>query len=377
MSRSKPPSLQIASADEIIRDIANGRMVVLVDDESRENEGDLIIAAERATPEAINFMARHGRGLICLCLTKERVEALGLTPMVKSNRTRHATAFTQSINASNLKGKPISSENRSKTVAVAIDENSGPDDIVVPGHLFPLISRPGGVLVRSGHTEAAVDLARLAGFHPSAVICEVMNADGTMARLDDLRKYAAKHDLKLGTIRDLILYRRRHDNLISLEEDRVVETQGTGAWRSLVFSNSLDNSRIIAMVKGKIDPGSPTLVRMHIPDPFADLFEVASPRQGLLREAMLRIEEAGEGVIVLISESSLASTLDGIKISSGRAPNRKEGLRDFGIGAQVLAHVGVHDIRLLTNSHVEPVGLEAYSLRIVEELPLKPRLPHV
>lgn len=375
MKKSKKPPLAISPAEDIIRDIAEGRMVVLVDDEDRENEGDLIIAAEKATPEAINFMARHGRGLICLCLTEDRVKALGLSPMVRNNGTRHATAFTQSIDAANLPGKPVSSENRAKTVAVAIDENSGPESIVVPGHMFPLISRPGGVLIRTGHTEAAVDLSRLAGFHPSAVICEVMNPDGTMARLDDLREYAAEHDLKLGTIRDLILYRRRHDSLINLQEERIVETRTTGTWRACIYNNRLDGSLVIALIKGRIDPTTPTLVRMHIPEPFADLFDETGPRSGLVSAAMERIAQAGEGIMVLISESSLASTLDGIKVSSGRAPHRKEGLRDFGIGAQVLADIGVHDIKLLTNSHVEPVGLEAYGLRIVEEVALDLQSP--
>lgn len=373
MKSAKINPARISPAEEIIRDIAEGRIVVLVDDEDRENEGDLIVAAEKATPEAINFMARHGRGLICLCLTEERVKALELSPMVERNRTRHATAFTQSIDAAGLVGSPVSSENRARTVATAIDHASGPDSIVVGGHMFPLISRPGGVLVRTGHTEAAVDLSRLAGFDPSAVICEVMNGDGTMARLDDLRLYAAEHGLKLGTIRDLILYRRRHDNLIALQEERQFQTDATGTWNARVYSNTLDGSLIVAITKGRIDPTTPTLVRMHIPEPFADLFGEIGQRKGLIDSAMNAIADAGEGVLVLISESSLASTLNGIKVSSGRSPHRKEGLRDYGIGAQVLADIGVRDIRLLTNSHVEPVGLEAYGLRIVEEVPIAPQ----
>lgn len=360
----------LASAQEIIEEIRQGRMVVLVDDENRENEGDLIIPAQMANAEAINFMAKFGRGLICLCLTETRVRELGLAPMVQNNGTRHGTAFTPSINAAQSDHNPVSAQGRAHTIAVAIDEANGPGAITTGGHVFPLISRDGGVLVRTGHTEAAVDLSRLAGLHPSSVICEVMNVDGTMARLDDLVKFCKRHDLKLGTIRDLVLYRRRHDRLLEKLHETRVETNHFGAWTSVVYRNKIDKTEVTALIKGRVDAGQPTLVRMHVPDVLHDLFDVRGPRSGLIAASMRHIYEAGNGIIVLVGPASLQSLANFFAISEGREATRSEVLRDFGVGAEILADLGVHDMILLSNSHVEPVGLEGYGLRIVKERPI-------
>ena len=360
-------ALPLSSTEEIIEEFRQGRMVVLVDDENRENEGDIIVAGEAATPEVINFMARFGRGLICLCLPEERIKALNLEPMVRQNGTRHGTAFTSSINAANLTEAPVSAPSRARTIAVAIDDNSGPQDIVTPGHVFPLISRDGGVLVRTGHTEAAVDLARLANMKPAAVICEVMNADGTMARLDDLVRFSKLHKLKLGTIRDLVLFRRRHKRLLTRTNERRIETNSFGPWTAVMYTNRIDNSEVMAVVKGHIDPKKPTLVRMHIPDGLYDLFDAKGPRSGLIQDSMQKIADEGRGVIVLVSQDSLRTVATFFAISEGRAPTRNEVLRDYGIGAEVLADLGVHDMVLLSNSNVDPIGLDAYGLKIVAE----------
>ena len=357
----------IASTHEILADIRAGKMVVLVDDEGRENEGDLIIPAQTATPEAINFMARFGRGLICLCLTEERIAKLGLGPMVQNNGTRHGTAFTASINAVDSPYNPVSAQGRAHTIAAAISENAGPKDFAVGGHIFPLISRNGGVLVRTGHTEAGVDLARLAGLDPSAVICEVMNPDGSMARLGDLEKFCKTHDLKLGTIRDLVLFRRRHDKLIELVADAPVETLRHGRWNARVYRNKIDGTEVTALTKGRIAGDDPTLVRMHVPNALHDIFNVGGPRHGLVEAAMDQINEAGRGVIVLVTPATIQSVAQSFAISEGREATRSEVLRDLGIGAEILADLRIHDMILLTNSHVEPVGLEGYGLKIVEE----------
>jgi 3,4-dihydroxy 2-butanone 4-phosphate synthase/GTP cyclohydrolase II len=362
-------SITLASTEEILEEIRLGRMVILVDDEDRENEGDLIIPAGMATPEAINFMARFGRGLICLCLTEERARDLNLEPMVRTNGTRHGTAFTASINAAMSEHNPISAAGRAHTIATAIAAN-GPASIATPGQVFPLIARDGGVLVRTGHTEAAVDLARLAGLYPSAVICEIMKDDGEMARLDDLVVFAQEHGLKLGTIRDLILYRRRHDQLVERVWSREIDTDETGKWQAIVYRNRVDDSETLALVKGVIDPATPTLVRMHVPDALADMIHAKTPRKGLLDASMRTIADAGEGVIVLVSPSP-GKALTSFAISTDGTPvGRPEMLRDYGLGAQILADLGVHDMRLLTNTHMDLIGLAGYGLAVVEERPV-------
>jgi 3,4-dihydroxy 2-butanone 4-phosphate synthase/GTP cyclohydrolase II len=358
----------MASAEQIIDEARNGRMFILVDDEDRENEGDLVIPAQMATPDAINFMARHGRGLICLSLTRERVDQLGLPLMSRTNGTRHETAFTVSIEARDGVTTGISAADRARTVAVAIDAAKGPEQIVTPGHVFPLVARDGGVLVRAGHTEAAVDVARLAGLNPSGVICEIMGDDGTMARMDDLVEFAAMHGLKIGTIRDLIAYRLKKDRLVELTAESRFESRWGGTWTAKTFLNKAAGTEQIALVKGHVDPDTPTLVRMHALDLFADTFAEATGRGGLLEGAMQAIAEAGAGVIVVINRPMPGALARALKVRAGEADGRDgEQLRDYGVGAQILAELGVHDMILLTNSHHTPVALGGYGLTIVGE----------
>lgn len=363
-------SRKLASADELIDEMRNGRMVILVDDEDRENEGDLIIPAQLATPEAVNFMAKFGRGLICLCLTAERTRQLELELMVRENGTRHQTAFTTSIEARYGIDTGISAVDRARTISVAIDAKNGPDQIVTPGHVFPLIARDGGVLVRAGHTEAAVDLARLANLNPSAVICEIMNDDGSMARLDDLIFFGKVHNIKVGTIKDLILHRRQHDRIVERVSERDFETERYGKWTAIAFRNLTDSNEYLALVKGNIVPGQPTMVRMHVPDILADVCGAKGPREKVIETAMEMMSAAGQGVICLLPAKYGAG---GGLLSRIAAPDaaRTETLREYGIGAQILADLGVGDIELLTSSHPDPVALSAYGLAIVGERPLQ------
>ncbi|MEO6247938.1 MAG: 3,4-dihydroxy-2-butanone-4-phosphate synthase [Sphingomicrobium sp.] len=360
----------LVGAEAIIDEARNGRMFILVDDDDRENEGDLIIPAQMATPDAINFMARHGRGLICLALGKERVDQLELTPMAPKNGTRHETAFTISIEAREGVTTGISAADRARTIAVAIDASRGKDDLVSPGHVFPLVARPGGVLVRAGHTEAAVDVSRLAGLNPSGVICEIMREDGTMARLDDLMEFAATHGLKIGTIRDLISYRLKKDHMV----ERVAETRFTAErgheWTAHVFRDRTDGDEQVAIVHGQINPNSPALVRMHSLDLLADVFGERGDRAGLLSGAMRMIEEHGSGVIVALKISATDAFSRALDRSEGRAASEGEGLRNYGVGAQILSAFGIHDMILLTNTRHSPVGLSGYGLAIVEERPI-------
>lgn len=360
----------LSSPEEIIDEARNGRMFILVDDEDRENEGDLVIPAQMATPEKINFMARHGRGLICLALTKKRVEELGLDLMSRNNGTRHETAFTTSIEARDGVTTGISAADRARTVAVAIDSSKGREELVTPGHVFPLVARDGGVLVRTGHTEAAVDVSRLAGLNPSGVICEIMNDDGTMARLDDLVTFAQFHNLKIGTIRDLIAYRRRHDHLVEKRAEMVFQSKWGGDWRAMTFFNKATGDEQIALVKGRIDPDKPTLVRMHTLSYFVDAFGEESERSGLLSRSMELIAEEGAGVIVVINRPMKDSVSRFIRLraegKSAGAPEVEE-LRDYGVGAQILAELGVQDMILLTNTHHTLIGLDGYGLSIVGE----------
>ena len=356
--------------ESIINEARNGRMFILVDDDDRENEGDLVIPAQMATPDAINFMARHGRGLICLALTKDRVDQLGLAPMATVNGTSLETAFTVSIEARQGVTTGISAADRARTVAVAIDANNGPDALVSPGHVFPLVARPGGVLVRAGHTEAAVDVSRLAGLNPSGVICEIMGDDGTMARLDQLMDFARVHGLKIGTIRDLIAYRLRRDHMV----DRVAETAFTSSsgaqWQAQVFRDRASGDEELALVHGVVREDVPTLVRMHSIDLFADLLGEASPRAGLLDGAMAMIEAEGAGVIVALHAAAPGSLSRATDVRSGKPTKSGPELRGYGVGAQILAALGIHDMILLTNTRHAPVGLSAYGLAIVEERPI-------
>ncbi|TIX50022.1 3,4-dihydroxy-2-butanone-4-phosphate synthase [Alteraurantiacibacter aquimixticola] len=366
----------LVGIEEIIDEARNGRMFILVDDEDRENEGDLIIPAQMATPDAINFMATHGRGLICLSLTKARVETLGLDPMSRSNRTRHETAFTVAIEAREGVTTGISAADRARTISVAIDASKGKDDIVTPGHVFPLVAREGGVLVRAGHTEAAVDISRLAGLNPAGVICEIMNEDGSMARLEDLIAFGRKHGLKIGTIRDLIAYRRQHDHLVERREETRFSSRWGGDWRAISFWNKATKGETMALVKGHIDPDKPTLVRMHALSIFDDVFAQQTDRCGLLEGAMRIIGEEGAGVVVLINRPMPDYATRSIRgQKSGPPPvgaddDTPAEQRDYGVGAQILAELGVSDMVLLTNTKHALVGLEGYGLSIVGERPI-------
>lgn len=352
----------LATTEEIINEARNGRMFILVDDEDRENEGDLVIPAQMATPDAINFMAMHGRGLICLALSKERVDQLELGLMSRNNGTRHETAFTVSIEARHGVTTGISASDRARTISVAIDASQGPEEIVTPGHVFPLVAREGGVLIRAGHTEAAVDVSRLAGLNPSGVICEIMKDDGTMARMDDLIAFAQLHNLKIGTIRDLIAYRRRHDHLVERSSEQQLQSDYGGDWRAIVYRNKIDGRESLVLQKGKVVPGAPTLVRMHNMSPFDDMLGRPGPRKRLLQRSMIEIGKQGSGVIVLLTpggEERLSAMI-------GNRPEEMD-LRAYGIGAQILADIGIHDMILLTNTQHTLIALEGYGLSIVGE----------
>ena len=357
----------LVGAEAIINEARNGRMFILVDDDDRENEGDLIIPAQMATPDAINFMARHGRGLICLALTKERVDTLGLPMMTRTNGTRHETAFTVSIEARSGVSTGISAADRARTIAVAIDAGNGPEEIVSPGHVFPLVARPGGVLVRAGHTEAAVDVSRLAGLNPSGVICEIMREDGTMARLDDLIEFARTHGLKIGTIRDLIAYRLRRDHLV----ERVAATPFTSPsgveWQAQVFRDKATGAEQLSLILGPLDTEQPVMVRMHSLDLFSDVLGEPSERNGLLPGALRMIEQQGSGVVVALHAASPGSLSRSADRRIGKEVEEGEALRSYGVGAQILAALGIHDMILLSNTRHAPVGLSGYGLAIVEE----------
>jgi 3,4-dihydroxy 2-butanone 4-phosphate synthase/GTP cyclohydrolase II len=347
----------VSSVEEIIEDARNGRMFILVDHEDRENEGDLVIPAQMCTPQAVNFMATHGRGLICLALPGERIDALGLPLMSPKNASRHETAFTVSIEAREGVSTGISAADRARTVSVAIDPTKGPTDIATPGHVFPLRAKDGGVLVRAGHTEAAVDISRLAGLNPSGVICEIMNEDGTMARLPDLIAFAQKHGLKIGTISDLIAYRRRHDNLVRERSVKRVHSVHGGDWLMRVFADETQGADHIVLTKGDLSGDGPVLVRVHALNPLEDVLGIGDTHVGNLQGAMKVIAEAGRGVVVLLRDTTM-KLID----ESGISPHT---LRQYGLGAQILSSLGLTQIVLVTNSKApKVVGLEAYGISI-------------
>jgi 3,4-dihydroxy 2-butanone 4-phosphate synthase/GTP cyclohydrolase II len=360
----------LVGPEAIIDEARNGRMFILVDDDDRENEGDLVIPAQMATPDAINFMARHGRGLICLALTKERADQLGLEPMTRTNRSRNETAFTVSIEARDGISTGISAADRARTVAVAIDAANGPDAIVSPGHVFPLIARPGGVLVRAGHTEAAVDVSRLAGLNPSGVICEIMREDGTMARLEDLMDFARTHGLKIGTIRDLIAYRLKKDHLVERVAAAPFKACGGADWQAQVFRDKASGEEQLALVHGTLDTDRPVLVRMHSLDLFADVLGESCVRSGVLQGAMRMIEQEGSGVVVTLHAAAPGSLSRSIDLRAGKPVEAGDAVRGYGTGAQILAALGIHDMILLSNTRHAPVGLSGYGLAIVEERPI-------
>ena len=360
----------VSPIEDIIEDARNGRMFILVDDEDRENEGDLVVPAQMATPQAINFMAKFGRGLICLALPRQRVETLKLPLMPQHNASRLQTAFTVSIEAKEGVTTGISAPDRARTISVAIDPEKGALDLVTPGHIFPLMARDGGVLVRTGHTEAAVDIARLAGLNPSGVICEIMNDDGTMARRADLIAFAQTHGLKIATIADLIAYRRRHERIVERRLESEIDSRHGGHFRVMVYVNTLNYAEHLALVKGDVSTGEPVLARVHALNLLDDVLGCGlSGRGGELQSAMSMIGEAGRGVIVLIREPTPTSLSDRIRARLGEPVQGGE-LRDYGVGAQILVDLGVRDMVLLTNMKKTLVGLEGYGLTVVGQRPI-------
>jgi 3,4-dihydroxy 2-butanone 4-phosphate synthase / GTP cyclohydrolase II len=358
-------SQYLSSAEDLIEEARNGRMFILVDDEDRENEGDLIVPAQFATPDAINFMARHARGLICLALTQQRVEKLGLPLMSQQNGTRHQTAFTVSIEAREGVTTGISAADRAKTIAVAINPESTRDDITTPGHVFPLLAREGGTLVRAGHTEASVDIARKAGLTPAAVICEIMNDDGTMARLPDLVAFAQHHNLKLGTIADLIAHRRLTERLVRKVEEGTYSHPAGGDWRAVVYANTVEYQEHLVLIKGEVSGTDPIMVRMHAVDLLDDM--TGSPHWIAIHNAMYMIGKAGRGVVVMIREHRPTALAERVRLLAAGTPRPQPELRDYGIGAQILLDLGIKNMILLTNRRRTVIGLEGYGLNIIEQ----------
>lgn len=361
----------LSTIEAVIADAKAGKLFILVDDEDRENEGDLCVIGEYATADAINFMAKYGRGLICLALTRIRTEQLGLTMMERRNESRHETAFTISIEAREGVTTGISAADRALTIKTAIDPNCGERDITTPGHIFPLIARDGGTLVRAGHTEAVVDIARACGSDiPSGVICEIMKDDGEMARLTDLIGFAKEHDLKIASIADLIAWRRRNESLVQRTVESAITTRIGGDWRMVIYANTVSNIEHIALVKGDISAGDPVLVRMHALDLMADLLGAVSEKRAgdELATAMAAIAKAGCGVIVVLRES-IASSLSSmvsqkLNMTSDTGGNRD--LRDYGVGAQILTDLGIRKMILLSDTRPNVVSLEGYDLEITD-----------
>ena len=359
----------LATTEEILEEFRNGRMVVLVDAEDRENEGDLVIPAQMATPTAINFMAMHGRGLVCLTITQARAHDLRLEAMVRSNASRNRTAFTVSIEAREGISTGISAHDRARTIATAIDTTKGHADIVSPGHVFPLVARDGGVLIRAGHTEASVDLARLAGLYPAAVICEIMNDDGTMARMPDLVPFAKRHGLKIGTIEDLIAYRLRNDRIVQRLSRSPVESAFGGAFDLVVYETTVEPGEHVALVKGDLTRPGPVLVRVHAVDPLADLAGIGEGAGGgrMIERSIRAIAEEGRGVLVLIRDIRPKGASERVeRLQNAPAGEARDGRQvEIGVGSQILRDLGVSDMVLLTNSPPHKyVGLEAFGLRI-------------
>ena len=354
----------ISPVNEVIEEARQGRMYILVDAEDRENEGDLIIPAQFATPDAVNFMAKFGRGLICLAMTAKRAGELDLQPMSANNQTRNRTAFTVSIEAKEGISTGISAHDRAHTIAVAIDPTKGSDDIVSPGHVFPLTAREGGVLVRAGHTEASVDIARLAGLIPASVICEVMNDDGTMARLPDLIAFAQHHNLKIGTIADLIAYRRDHDHLVEKRAEVPMHTQYGDGFRIAIYRSKIDDTEYVAVVRGAVKSERATLVRMHRIDYGADLLG-SGGRAGLIPRAMEEIaaDEDG-GVLVLLRDARPGAIARRFGAEQDEQGPDARMLKEYGIGAQILRDLGVRKMTLLSNAPQKIVGLEGYGLSV-------------
>ena len=362
----------ISSTEEIIKDLQKGKMVIMVDDENRENEGDLIISAEKVDDKAINFMATHGRGLICLTLTEERVQELNLPLMSQNNDTRDTTAFTISIEAKEGVTTGISAQDRAITIHTAINHNKTKDDIISPGHVFPLVARDGGVLVRAGHTEASVDLSRLAGLVPAGVICEIMNDDGTMARIPDLIKFSEKHKIKIGKIVDLIAYRRQKDNFLNKSYESKITLKSGEDFDIRIYESNFDKTEQIVLSKGNIDDGNPILVRVHVTDYFENLLGDYGSNDESLRKSIKEISKESRGILILVRDSGLSAISQLTALQDKDLKNEKSTqeekseLRIFGMGAQILTELGVKKMILLTNTEWKFIGLDAYNIEIVE-----------
>ena len=376
--------MAVSTIQEALEDIRQGRMVILVDDEDRENEGDLCMAAEFVTAESINFMARYGRGLICLTLTEDHADRLRLMPMVRDNKSRFGTAFTVSIEAKCGVTTGISAADRATTILTAVAENTKAEDLVSPGHIFPIRARKGGVLVRTGQTEGSVDLARIAGLHPSGVICEIMKDDGTMARMPDLELFAEEHGLKIVTIADLIDYRMQHESMIRRAASATIPTRYGGEFRLIVYENDVDDMKHLALTKGEIGPDDEILVRVHSECLTGDVFGSERCDCGdQLQQAMRMVEEAGKGVIVYMHQEGRGiGIVNKIKayelqeqgmdtVEANIALGFKEDLRDYGIGAQILVDLGVRKMRLMTNNPRKYIGLQGYGITITERVPIE------
>jgi 3,4-dihydroxy 2-butanone 4-phosphate synthase/GTP cyclohydrolase II len=378
-----PPALEFDSISDVVRDVASGRMVIVTDDADRENEGDLVMAAEKATPEAINFMATHGRGLICVPISNERAEQLGLQRMVAQNREMYRTDFTVSVDAARGVTTGISAHDRSRTIQTVADPTSLPDDLVQPGHIFPLRAKDGGVLRRAGHTEAAVDLARMAGLQPAAVLCEILHDDGTMARLPELMEFRKKHGLRICTIQSLISHRRQSEKLVEAEQVVKLPTD-YGDFDLHLYRSKLDGAHHLALVKGKISSTTPTLVRVHSECLTGDVFGSKRCDCGnQLHAALRQIAEAGNGVLVYMRQEGrgigLAAKIHAYKLQEEGLDtveaNAKLGyatdLRDYGLGAQILIDLGVRQFRFLTNNPKKVIGLEGYGIQMIEQVPIR------
>ena len=361
----------LSRPEEIIEEARQGKMFILVDDEDRENEGDLVIPAQCATPEAVNFMAKYGRGLICLAMDHNHIERLRLPLMAQQNGTRHQTAFTVSIEAREGVTTGISAADRARTIQAAIDPKAGPDDIVTPGHVFPLLARDGGVLVRAGHTEASVDIARMAGMTAAGVICEIMNDDGTMARLPDLVKFAQFHGLKVGTIADLIAYRRRTETIVEQKLAATLDSRFGGRFQMYVYVNKVAYAEHIALVRGDISGDEPVLVRMHALSVLDDVLgDKSAARDGELQASMEMIAREGRGVVVLLREPMANGLTASVLARLEGHDNPTPALRDYGVGAQILLDLGVRDMVLLSNRKKSIIGLEGYGLSVLGHRPI-------